>query len=386
MVMVVDSDISIPLKNWDANGNTIQSSGRTFAYNETNRMNASTNGAATSNYTYNARGQRSIKVSGGVETHYIFNASGQLIAEANGIGEIQKEYVYSNGQPYAQVIGSDIYYYHNSHLGTPEMMTDSNQAIVWQASYSPFGKADISVELVENNIRFPGQYFDSESGLHYNYFRDYDPEIGRYIQSDPIGLAGGINTYGYVGGNPVNYIDPLGLRITDVVEIMRTIETNIPDISFGDWGFDDDIPSTALGHTDVLTGTIGLNPKFKECLSSSSFNDLYRQLLHEGMHSSDNIWERYVTAGENNTHPHHMAIYNRVNWETGSNGLLVNIPDGRTANSYRGQSHLLPYSGDLWGIGYVEQLGSGRKASTFDIGKLYDSLYPNGQEGCECDQ
>ncbi|NRA70809.1 MAG: RHS repeat-associated core domain-containing protein [Gammaproteobacteria bacterium] len=89
-------------------------------------------------------------------------------------------------------------------------MTDADAIVVWQANYTPFGQADIVVENVTNNIRFQGQYYDHESGLHYNYFRDYDPELGRYIQSDPIGLAGGINTYGYVGGNPVSFIEPDG--------------------------------------------------------------------------------------------------------------------------------------------------------------------------------
>jgi RHS repeat-associated protein len=107
---------------------------------------------------------------------------------------------------------AEIYYYHNDHLGTPQVMTDENADVVWQANYTPFGKADVVVETVTNNIRFPGQYFDKESGLHYNYFRDYDPELGGYIQSDPIGLAGGINTYGYVGGNPISFYDPYGLN------------------------------------------------------------------------------------------------------------------------------------------------------------------------------
>ncbi|WP_305852104.1 RHS repeat-associated core domain-containing protein, partial [Aliikangiella sp. G2MR2-5] len=198
---------------YDPNGNTIQKGEFTFSYNDANRMATSSVGGLVTNYQYNAKGERSVKTRSGVETHYIFDLNGQLIAEADGNGNIQKEYVYFNGQPFAQVIGDDVYFYHNSHLGAPELMTDANQNIVWQASHTPFGLATVTNETIVNNIRFPGQYYDDESGLHYNYFRDYDPEIGRYIQSDPIGLAGGINTYGYVLGNPVMYSDPYGLCV-----------------------------------------------------------------------------------------------------------------------------------------------------------------------------
>ena len=111
-------------------------------------------------------------------------------------------------------------YVHNNHLATPQTLTDANQQIVWKvASQTPFGIVGINHDadgddyLVEFNLRFPGQYYDKETGLNYNYFRDYDPSIGRYIQSDPIGLDGGINTYAYVEGNPLSYIDPYGLAV-----------------------------------------------------------------------------------------------------------------------------------------------------------------------------
>ena len=111
----------------------------------------------------------------------------------------------------ATTVHSATYYFHNDHLGTPQVLTDENQAVVWKGAYDPFGQVTETVATVEQNLRFPGQYLDRESGLHYNYFRTYDPNTGRYTQSDPIGLGGGVNTYSYTSNNSISSIDPLGL-------------------------------------------------------------------------------------------------------------------------------------------------------------------------------
>jgi RHS repeat-associated protein len=108
-------------------------------------------------------------------------------------------------------LSTSVYAIHTDHLGTPQLVTDSRQKIVWNARYTAFGNARVSIQAVTLNLRFPGQYFDGETGTHYNYFRDYDPHTGRYLTSDPIGLAGGINTYLYVKGNSLSAIDPIGL-------------------------------------------------------------------------------------------------------------------------------------------------------------------------------
>jgi RHS repeat-associated protein len=96
------------------------------------------------------------------------------------------------------------------------MMTDGAGSVVWSGEYLPFGEALSITGSVTNNLRFPGQYYDSETGLHQNGFRDYKPEIGRYPQADPIGLLGGINLYSYVGNSPVNFVDPEGKAIIAV--------------------------------------------------------------------------------------------------------------------------------------------------------------------------
>ena len=93
-------------------------------------------------------------------------------------------------------------------------MTDSTGAVVWSAQYDPFGEATIAPSsTITNNLRFPGQYFDAETGLHNNWHRDYNNELGRYNESDPIGLEGGINIYSYVANQPTVYADPAGLWV-----------------------------------------------------------------------------------------------------------------------------------------------------------------------------
>jgi RHS repeat-associated protein len=102
-----------------------------------------------------------------------------------------------------------ISFVHNDHLATPQVMTDGAAAVVWDASYRPFGEATIA-GAAANDQRFPGQTADAETGYHDNWYRTYDPSLGRYLQSDPIGIMAGFNTYAYVGGNPVMYADPTG--------------------------------------------------------------------------------------------------------------------------------------------------------------------------------
>jgi RHS repeat-associated protein len=194
---------------YDSNGNTTGEGSRTFGYNDNQRLiSLSTAGVA---YIYNGNGQRIKKNVNGTIAVFHYSQSGQIMAESNSAGTITAEYVYLNIQPLAKIEGANTYYYHNDHLATPQRMTDSSGTVVWSADYKPFGEATVTVSTITNNLRFPGQYYDSESGLNYNYFRDYNPAIGRYNEADPIGLDGGLNSFVYVQNNPVNRIDPFGL-------------------------------------------------------------------------------------------------------------------------------------------------------------------------------
>lgn len=127
-------------------------------------------------------------------------------------------YIYESGEsfvPLAQICGKgrggQVYYYINDQLGTPQELVTANGDIVWSGIYRTYGNLAVAAGDVEQRLRFQGQYYDEESGLHYNRYRYYDPLAGRYLSQDPIGLEGGLNGYAYVP-NPLTWVDPLGLN------------------------------------------------------------------------------------------------------------------------------------------------------------------------------
>ncbi|HDH12596.1 MAG TPA: RHS repeat protein [Nitrospirae bacterium] len=167
-------------------------------------------------YYYDPFGRRLWKEVSGVRTYYFYSDEG-LIGEYDASGTEIKTYGYGpdsiwGTNPMFQKVGTDYYWYINDHLGTPQVIIDTTGRVVWAATYDSFGNAQISTAEIENNLRFAGQYYDGETGLHYNWFRYYDPVAGRYLRTDPIGFAGGdLNLYAYVTNNPVNFVDPFGL-------------------------------------------------------------------------------------------------------------------------------------------------------------------------------
>ena len=140
--------------------------------------------------------------------HFLHDPNGHLLAEATAAGATTTEYVWLGDTPLAMVADADtarprLFWFHTDHLGTPQKLTDSAGNLAWDAVLEPFGElASLTVNLVAQPLRLPGQYADPETGLHQNWWRDYDPSLGRYLQPDPLGITAGPNLYGHVDGNP----------------------------------------------------------------------------------------------------------------------------------------------------------------------------------------
>ncbi|WP_368457153.1 RHS repeat-associated core domain-containing protein [Microbulbifer sp. TYP-18] len=217
----------------DAAGNTTSVDGgqQQYSYNHANRLKTYTeNSTLQGTYYYNAIGQR-VRTDKAEDTLLHYGLGGQYLGEtrytSNGT-DIQSriDYIYLDNIPVAQIKvvydegqiqSTTLTYLHTDHLNTPRIGTNSSEAIVWRWDSDAFGRLtpdtdpDNDTNPTTVNLRFPGQIKGGEAPYYYNYFRDYDPTTGRYLQSDPIGLNGGINSYGYVNGNPIKMFDPLGL-------------------------------------------------------------------------------------------------------------------------------------------------------------------------------
>src|SRR5215469_15796377 len=155
-------------------------------------------------------------------TYYIYDESGHVIGEYDASGNPIQEHVYLGDRPVAVVQtgtvngqqSSTLDYVTADQLNTPRDIMDSGQNVVWNWPSDPFGNGSPTGSMTYN-LRFPGQYYDAETGHSYNYYRDYDPSVGRYIESDPFGLNGGLNSYTYSDNNTLNHSDPHGLCLED---------------------------------------------------------------------------------------------------------------------------------------------------------------------------
>lgn len=175
-------------------------------------------------YRYNAQGLRTHKaLPHRRHVLYHYDLQGHLLSETDETGVLIRDYVWADSTPFAQLEAAtrrspeQIRYLHTDHLTTPRLATDVLGKVVWAWDGNAFGTTlpnedpDGDRQETVINLRFPGQYYDAESGLYYNWNRYYDPATGRYITVDPIGLAGGPNPYQYAESNPLKYIDPTGL-------------------------------------------------------------------------------------------------------------------------------------------------------------------------------
>jgi RHS repeat-associated protein len=143
----------------------------------------------------------------------VHDLAGSRLAEHDGSGAVIREYIWLDGRPLAVVEGGQTFWLHWDHILRPVLATDATGAVVWAARYLPFGGIDqvlADTGVLTQTLRFPGQWFQAETGLHQNWMRDYDPTTGRYLQADPLGLVDGPSVYGYARQSPVRWTDPRG--------------------------------------------------------------------------------------------------------------------------------------------------------------------------------
>ncbi|WP_331522103.1 RHS repeat-associated core domain-containing protein [Pinirhizobacter sp.] len=208
-------------RRYDEAGHTVATENRQFSYNAQGRLTDVTVGVLSlARYSYNGRGERVLRTDETGSTVSLYDDAGHWIGDYDAQGHAKQQVIWLDDLPIALLANGTVYDIRPDHLGTPRAVIDrtSKRAVwTWNAHGEAFGN-DAPNEGPDGDgvrfvfdIRFPGQRYDAATGMNYNYFRDYDPKSGRYVQSDPIGLQGGLNTYTYATGDALNSIDPSGL-------------------------------------------------------------------------------------------------------------------------------------------------------------------------------
>jgi RHS repeat-associated protein len=207
--------------SYDANGNRsskIEGGVTTeYIYNEHDRLIRieKPQGNVLAKYTYDSFGRRLSKEVGGTKTYFYYNEDG-LAAELDATGAVKKQYLFSPGSfwttaPLALEQGGTYHFAHSDHLGVPQKLVTAGGAVTWKGKTKPFGETSVVTAAIENPLRLPGQYFDTESGLNHNFQRNYDPLVGAYLEEDPYGaFISGPNRHFYANGNPILFYDPTG--------------------------------------------------------------------------------------------------------------------------------------------------------------------------------
>ncbi len=223
------SGLTTQTEAYDASGNLTGDGTVAYGYDARGRMSSATAAGVITSYAVNAFGERIRKtgssVPNGAANEYMYDEQGHLLGEYNSTGGIVNETVYLADTPVAiltSTAGTTVTSVTADWLDAPHILQNANKQNIWTWDHYAFGdnlpnQNPLGLGTFIYNLRFPGQHYDVENGLSYNIQRDYNPKFGRYVQSDPLGLEAGINTYGYVNGNPIIRTDPDGQILVPLI-------------------------------------------------------------------------------------------------------------------------------------------------------------------------
>jgi RHS repeat-associated protein len=333
--------IDAQARSYDATGSLTVRGADTLTYDARQRLSALSAYGTKATYQHNGRGERVRKSVSGIGTTYFhYDEAGRLIAESlpSANGPVRRHsYVWLDDRPVAVYVhphtpltptlpyANRWLHLHTDHLGTPRAITQpgANNPVVWRwdfngsafGDHAPLTDPDGDGIHFTFNLRFPGQYYDVESGLHYNYFRDYEASTGRYVESDPVGLSGGIASYLYGSAAPMRFVDRAGLTFEDVQRTFDQVLTMYPQLSPRGGVICSILEGDNPGKVDNISGQIRVAQKLCDlkCFSKEEYEDLFFTLMREGAHSTDPWWQDVWAFGVYTSN--HQAIQDWENFE-----------------------------------------------------------------------